>query len=92
MKKPGRKQKEPLTIQVVGKLVDLMSEKTMMEKYVDLGNHVVIVFINNYPLDNTLIDLGAYINIMTVPTIEKLQLENLLPTPTILKLADKSMV
>jgi hypothetical protein len=69
-----------------------MSEKTMMEKYVDPGNLVVTVFIKNVPLYNTLIYLGFTINIMTVPTIEKLQLENLQPTPTILGLVDKSRV
>ena len=64
----------------------------MMEKYVDPGNLVVTVFIKNVPLYNTLIYLGFTINIMTVPTIEKLQLENLQPTPTILGLVDKSRV
>jgi hypothetical protein len=77
IKKPRRKQKEPLTIQVVGKLAYLMFEKTVMEKYVDPGNLIVTIFINNVPLYNTLIELGASINIMTVPTMEKLQLENL---------------
>jgi hypothetical protein len=77
IKKTGRKQKDPLTNQVVGQLVDLMIEKIVMEKYVDPGNSVVIVSINNVPLYNTLIDLQASINIIIVPTMEKLQLENL---------------
>jgi len=69
-----------------------MSEKTVMEKYVDPWNPVVTVFIKNVPLANTLIELVASINITIVPAMEKLQLENLWHTPTILELADKSRV
>jgi hypothetical protein len=54
-----------------------MSGKTIMEKYVDPGNPVVIVYINNVPIENTLIDLGAAINVMTVMTMEILQLDSL---------------
>jgi hypothetical protein len=62
-----------------------MSGKVIMEKYVDPGNHVVIVYINNVPIENTLIDLGVTINVMTVITMEMLQLDGLRPTPTVLE-------
>jgi hypothetical protein len=35
IKKTGRKKKDPQTVQVIGKLADLMSGKIYMQKYVD---------------------------------------------------------
>jgi hypothetical protein len=53
----------------------------------------VTITINEVYIGNTLIDLGATINVMTVTTLEELQLKPLLrPTPTILELADKTRV
>ena len=37
-----------------------------MEKYVDSGNPIVTIYINNIPIKNTLSDLGAAINIITI--------------------------
>jgi hypothetical protein len=53
----------------------------------------VTITINEVSTGNTLIDLGATINVMTATTMEQLQLQPLLrPTPTILELVDKSRV
>jgi hypothetical protein len=53
----------------------------------------VTITINEVFIGNTLIDLGATINVMTTTTLEQLQLQPLLwPTPTILELADKTRV
>ena len=47
------------------------------------------VIINNTAIDNTLIDLGSTINMMTTAVLEVLQLGQFLqPTPSILELAD----
>jgi hypothetical protein len=48
---------------------------------------------NEVSIGNTIIYLGASINVMTTTTLEQLQLQPLLrPTPTILELADKTRV
>ena len=67
LKKPGRKKKEPPLIQVVGKLSEFIYE--MPYKYNDLGNPVATVEINGISLPNTLIDLGATINVMPFDTM-----------------------
>jgi hypothetical protein len=89
IKNPGRKRKEPLVIQVVRQLSEFISE--MPSKYNDPGNPVVTVEINGISLSNTLIDLGATINVMIVDTMHTLQLNHLRPTQTLLELADKSV-
>jgi hypothetical protein len=66
-KKPGRKNKDPQTVQVIGKLVDLMSAKIYMKKYVDTSSPIVKIHINNVAIENNLIDLGTTINLMTKP-------------------------
>jgi hypothetical protein len=67
-----------------------MSTEITAEKYVDPGNPVVTVLINKTPIANTLIDLGATINVMTLETLNQLRLHNLLPTPTMFELVDRS--
>jgi hypothetical protein len=53
----------------------------------------VTITINEVSIGNTLIDLGETINVMTITTLEELQLKRLLrSTPTILELADKTRV
>jgi hypothetical protein len=53
----------------------------------------VTITINEVSIGNTLIDLGASINVMTATTLEEIQLNPLLrPTPAILELADKTRV
>jgi hypothetical protein len=93
IKKPGRKQKDPPTVHLIGELSEYISEQPRVAKYGNPGNPVVTITINEVPIGNTLIDLGAAINVMTVTTLEELQLKPLLrPTPTILELADKTKV
>ena len=54
---------------------------------------MVTICINEIPIGNTLVDLGAVINVMSMTTMQKLQLYNLLrSTPTILELTDRSIV
>jgi hypothetical protein len=64
----------------------------MTSKYSDPGNLVVTIEINGVALPNTLIDLGATINVMSVNTMKTLQLDHLRPTQTLLELADKSVI
>lgn len=53
-----------------------------IQMYVDLGSSVVKTYINEVEIMNTLIDLGAAINIMSKQTMEQPKLPNLLYTPT----------
>jgi hypothetical protein len=78
---------------LIGDLSEYISEKPKLEKYGNPRNPVVTITINEVSIGNTLIDLGAAINVMTTTTLEQLQLQPLLrPTPTILELADKTRV
>jgi hypothetical protein len=90
LKKPGRKKKEPPLVQVVGQLSEFISE--MPYKYNDPGNPVVTVEINGISLPNTLIDLGATINVIPFDTMQKLQINQLRPTQTMVELEDKSVI
>jgi hypothetical protein len=84
LRKPRRKKKDPKTIHVIMKLVDLMLGKNFMDKYADPGSPVVSININNTSIPNTLIDLGETINVMTKETMEKLKLPGLCSTPIVL--------
>jgi hypothetical protein len=93
IKKPGRKQKDPPTIHLVGQSSNCISEAPKIVKYANPGNPIVLVTINNVSIGNTLVDLGATINIMTINTVELLQLSQFLrPTPTVLELADRTTI
>ena len=72
IKKPRRKRKQPSTIQVGGKATVLISNHFQIGKYANPGNPIVIAYINNIPIPNTLIDQGAAINIMTIDTMKEL--------------------
>jgi len=50
------------------------------------------MFINGYPIRNTLIYLSAAINVMTMETLSHIGSFDLLPTPTMLELVDRSKV
>ena len=89
IKKPGRKRKQPSTIQVGGKTKTLISNQFQTGKYANPGNPIVTAYINNIPIPNTLIDQGAVISIMTINTMKELQLSDLKPTQTILELVDR---
>jgi hypothetical protein len=77
IKKMGRKNKYPQTMQFIHKLVDLMLCKLYMQKYVDLGSPIVKIHINNVAIARTLIDLVTTINVMKKGTMEELQFSNL---------------
>jgi hypothetical protein len=87
-----QKKKDPMTIQVIGQLADLMLGNVTIPKYVDPGSPVIQVSIGTIIIPNTLVDLGASINVMTNETKLKLSLDGLRPTPTVLQMADKSLV
>ena len=87
------KKKDPTTIHVIGQLFNYISDHPLLPKFANPGNPVVTICINEISIGNTLVDLGAVINVMSMTTMQTLQLYNLLrPTPTILELADRSIV
>ena len=69
-----------------------MMGKIAIKKYVDLGSPIVKTHINGVEIPNTLIDLGVAINIMRKQTMEQLKFSNLHYTPTLLQLADRSVI
>jgi hypothetical protein len=68
IKKPGRKQKDPPIVHLIGRLSEYISEQPKLAKYGNLGNPVVTITINEVSIGNTLIDLGETINVMTAAT------------------------
>jgi len=92
IKKQGRKKKYPQTVQVIGKFADLMSGNFFMQKYSDPGSPIVQIHINNVVIANTLIDLGATINVMTKGIMDSLHVSNLCYTPIVLQLPDRSVI
>ena len=84
VKRPGKKPKDLDTIHVMGKLFNIMIDQPLLTKYNDPGNPTVTVHIENHPITNTLIDLGAAINVMTKDLFISLGLHGLRPTPTVL--------
>ena len=61
-----------------------------MKKYDDPGNLAVTTFINNIPITNILIVLGATINVITTITMGQLHVPNLQQLPR--ELVDRSKV
>ena len=66
--------------------------KLVIPKYSNLGSPTVNLIINGKPIKNSLIDLGASINVITKDTMKKLNIKGLRATPTILQLVDSSTV
>lgn len=85
VKKPGRKPKDPITIHVMGKLSYLMTCQSLLTKYNDLGNPTLSIYIDETPIPNTLIDLGATINVINKEVFTILGLHGLRKTPTVLE-------
>ena len=69
-----------------------MMGKITLQKYVDPGSPIVKTYINGIEIPNTLIYLEVAINIMSRQTMEQLEFPNLLFTPTLLQLADQSII
>ena len=85
IKCPGKKQKDPLTIHVIGEMFEYMIDQYWIAKYTNPGALVVTVVVNNTFIENTLINLGSAINMMTIASLEVLQLGQFLqPTLSIL--------
>lgn len=76
----------------MGKLSELIPAQPLLTKYNYPRNPMVIVYINDQPIANTLIDLGATINVMTKDLFTSLGLQGLRHTPIVLELVDKSCV
>ena len=74
-------------------MYECMTDQSRIAKYTNPRSPVVIVIVNNTSIENTLIDLGLDINMMTISILEILQLGKFLqPTPWILELADHTTV
>lgn len=87
-----KKKMNPKTVQVIGKLADLMLGNLSIPKYADPRSPMIKVCIGNIIIPNTLFDLGMVINVMTNETKEKLSLKGLRPPPIVLQMADQSLV
>ena len=77
---------------MVGTLSNLLLGKQGPIKYEDLGNPVVTIQIQGCTFPNTLVDLGAAINILTTETCNVLGITTLEPTSTLLELVDRSII
>ena len=62
-----------------------------MPKYYDPGSSVVTIHINGIQIQNVLIELGAWINLITREFLLRLSIIGLWDTPTILQLFDNSI-
>jgi len=90
---PGRCKRDVPTINVIRQLSNLMLGQVIYPKYPDPGSPVINVHINGTMAPDTLIDMGAAINVMTKDTMLKLNLQgSLRKTMTVLQLADCSTV
>ena len=76
----------------MGELSKLVHAQPLITKKNDPGKPTVTIYINDQPIDNTLTDLGASINVMTKDLFISLGLQGLRNTPTVLELADMSRV
>ncbi|XP_059068537.1 uncharacterized protein LOC131859042 [Cryptomeria japonica] len=87
-----KKKEDPKTVQVIEQLADLILANLTILKYSNLGSLVIMVSIGKVTIPNTLVDLGAAINVMTNETKEKLSLGGLRPTPIVLQMENQSLV
>jgi len=92
IRKGGRKKKVyPSTIQVEGKVADLLSGKLIHSKYGDPGSPMITILIGTTKILNVLVDLGAAINVMITEMLKKLALLGMHPTITVLQMDDQSI-
>lgn len=92
IKRPGIKPRETKRIHLIRKIADIMMGNISMQKYVDPGSPIVETHINGIEILNTLINLGVAINIRSRQIMEQLKLPNIIYTPTLLQLADRSVI
>ena len=91
-KKQIKKTMAAPTVHVVGTLSDLLLGRESPVKYEDPGKPIVTMQISGHSFPNTLVDLGAAINILTTGACEKLGILALEPMATLLELADRSVI
>ena len=72
IKHPGKKQKYPLTIHVIGEMSECMINQSRIAKHTNQGAPVVAMIVNNTAIENTLINLGSIINMMNTVVLEVL--------------------
>lgn len=83
----------PITIKVIGQLIDLALGKVITRKYSNPSNLIVDIYIGKTLIKNTTIDLVTNMNILTKKKMDKLCLHGLLrQTPTILQMVDRSTI
>lgn len=87
-----RKAKTSPTVHVVGTLSNLLLLGETPIKYEDPGNPIVTVQIYGRSFPNTLVDLGATINILTTEKYQALGITTLEPTTTLSELVDRSVI
>ena len=81
------------TINVVGKISNLMLGSMISPKYLDPSSLIVDVKIDGIMVPNTLFDIGVAINVTTKETMLKLNLQGAFRTTNIvLQLADRSTI
>jgi hypothetical protein len=76
----------------MGKISNLMMREVLTTKYSNHGILVVNVKINNTLISNTLINLGATINVTTRDTMQALGLIGLKETPIVVQPTDISTI
>ena len=69
-----------------------MMGKVPLAKYADPSNPIVTICIGQIQISNVLVNLGASINVMTIETLKQLGLANIMPTPTILEMDNRSTI
>ena len=57
----------------MGEMSECMTGQSQIAKYTNPGGPVVTIIINTIAIENTLIDLGSAINMMTTAVLEALQ-------------------
>ena len=74
IKRLGKKQKDPPIIHVIGEMSECMTDQYRIAKYTNPGSPIVTIIVNNISIENTLINIGSSIYMMTTVALEVLQL------------------
>lgn len=67
-------------------------QREFPNKESDLGDFTITCEIGDQVLEEVLCDMGSRVNVMPLPIFESLKIGTLMPTMTILKLADRSII
>ena len=76
LKRTGRKKRDPPIIHYIGQLADALFD-CPVEKYGDPVNPVVTISTRGTLIPDTLIDLGAAINAITLQIVQQIDIFNL---------------